>query len=250
MPKFSILTASYNNGRYIESSISSVINQSFKDWEMIIVDDCSTDDSVLKIKNIIKNDSRISLSVNDKNAGVGSAYNKALSLARGVYCGVLDGDDHLTQDAISKIVYCYELLPAIGFIWTQHNWCSQIARRVKKGISSPPVRKTIYDTEEGFIHCYSHWRTFKRELQDKIQLFDPELRCTIDKNLGYCLERVSVGAYLPLKLYNYRYYKGNMSHHSNQKEIWKKIRNRHKDAQRNESIVLPENIYSISTKIP
>lgn len=249
MNKFSILTASYNNGRYIRGAIESVMKQTDSNWEMIIVDDASTDDSIAKIKEYSNLDNRIKLLVNESNKGVGYTYNKALEAATGDLCGVLDGDDYLTNDAIKIVTYCYNLLPKIGFIWTQHNWCSSVAGRIKKGISAPPSKKNIYDTEEGFVHCYSHWRTFRKELNNSIQLFNPSLRCTIDKNLGYLLEQISNGAYLPLKLYNYRYYKGNMSHKSNQKEVWKTIRKQYKGSQRNESIVIPENIYTISSSV-
>lgn len=64
----SIVTASYNYEQYIVETIQSVINQTYTDWELIVVDDCSTDNSVEVIKSF--NDERIKLFVNEKNLGL------------------------------------------------------------------------------------------------------------------------------------------------------------------------------------
>ena len=70
-PLFSLLIANYNNGKYFEMCYKSIVNQVFERWEVIIVDDASTDDSVKIIKNIISNDKRFKFYENDRNYGCG-----------------------------------------------------------------------------------------------------------------------------------------------------------------------------------
>lgn len=69
--KFSILTAHYNNGRYLQQCYESIQKQTFQDFEWIIVDDASTDDSVVLIQNLIRHEPRAKLYLSDKNRGVG-----------------------------------------------------------------------------------------------------------------------------------------------------------------------------------
>ncbi len=89
----SIITPSYNSSRFINECIESVIAQTYGEWEMIIVDDCSTDESVELISEIISNEPRIQLIVSDKNIGAAEARNVAISQAKGRYIAFLDSDD-------------------------------------------------------------------------------------------------------------------------------------------------------------
>ncbi len=89
----SIVTPSYNSKDFIKNTIDSVISQTYTNWEMIIVDDCSKDNSVEIIKDLIKNEKRIILICLDKNIGAAMARNKALELANGNYIAFLDSDD-------------------------------------------------------------------------------------------------------------------------------------------------------------
>ena len=84
-PHVSVITPSYNSIRFIGETIVSVQNQSYENWEMIIVDDASTDESVTKIKEIIEGDSRIRLVSLKENIGAAKARNIAIQEARGRY---------------------------------------------------------------------------------------------------------------------------------------------------------------------
>lgn len=90
-PKITAFMAAYNVADYIEESISSILNQTFKDFEFIIIDDGSTDDTALVVKKF--NDSRISFIQNDGNKGIPFTRNRLLELAKGEYIAVLDSDD-------------------------------------------------------------------------------------------------------------------------------------------------------------
>jgi glycosyltransferase involved in cell wall biosynthesis len=91
--KVSIITPSHNCSAFISETIQSVLNQSFSDWEMIIVDDCSTDNSVEVIQSFVELDSRIKLIQLSENSGAAVARNRAIEAAQGRYIAFLDSDD-------------------------------------------------------------------------------------------------------------------------------------------------------------
>jgi teichuronic acid biosynthesis glycosyltransferase TuaG len=93
IPIVSIITPLYNSKEFITICCESVRNQSFKNWEHIIVDDFSTDGSKTILKNIANIDSRIVPFFLDQNVGSGIARNKAISMAKGKYIAFLDSDD-------------------------------------------------------------------------------------------------------------------------------------------------------------
>lgn len=98
----SIITPSYNSSRFISETIESVIIQTFKNWEMIIVDDCSKDNSIEIIERYQQRDNRIKLITLSKNVGAAEARNIALREAKGDYIAFLDSDDLWYPEKIEK----------------------------------------------------------------------------------------------------------------------------------------------------
>ena len=99
-PEVSIITANFNCERYIETTIHSVLAQTFTDWEMIIVDDLSTDNGPEIIKKYCKKDSRIKLITLKKNSGPAVARNTAIEMATGRFIAFLDSDDQWTTNKL------------------------------------------------------------------------------------------------------------------------------------------------------
>ena len=89
----SIITPNYNCGRFIAQTIESVLAQTYTNWEMLIVDDCSTNDSVQIAEKYAAKDSRIKLIQNERNSGAAVSRNKAIELAQGEFIAFLDSDD-------------------------------------------------------------------------------------------------------------------------------------------------------------
>ncbi|MCB0376731.1 MAG: glycosyltransferase family 2 protein, partial [Sinomicrobium sp.] len=89
----SIITPVYNSGRFLEQSITSVLNQTYQNWELRIVDDCSEDNSRQIISRYADADNRIKPLFLNKNSGAGPARNKAIELAEGAVIAFLDSDD-------------------------------------------------------------------------------------------------------------------------------------------------------------
>lgn len=98
----SVITPSYNSEKFIALTIESVLSQTYKNWEMIIVDDKSKDKSNNIIEKYIRIDSRVKLIKLDKNAGVANARNIAIKEAKGNYITFLDSDDLWLPNKLEK----------------------------------------------------------------------------------------------------------------------------------------------------
>ena len=99
-PLISVLMPVYNCSKYIYNSTISILNQTFSDFELIIIDDCSTDNTVDILKKF--NDERIVLIVKQKNTGITNSLNYALDIAKGKYLARMDGDDISNIDRLKK----------------------------------------------------------------------------------------------------------------------------------------------------
>ncbi len=114
-PLVSVLMTAYNREKYIADAIESVINSTYKNWELIIVDDRSTDNTVEIAQKYAKQDSRIRIYVNDKNLGDYPNRNKAASYAHGKYLKYVDADDMLYPYGLEQLVYYMEQFPDAGY---------------------------------------------------------------------------------------------------------------------------------------
>lgn len=97
----SIIMPSWNTAQFIAESIQSVINQTYKNWELLIVDDCSTDDT----DNIVEpflTDARIKYFKNEKNSGAALTRNRAMREAKGEWIAFLDSDDLWMPEKLEK----------------------------------------------------------------------------------------------------------------------------------------------------
>jgi len=98
----SIVTPVYNSEKYLADSIGSVLNQTYSNWEHILVDDCSSDNSEAAIKSFQEKDPRIKYHRLEKNSGAGIARNKAIEIAEGNYIAFLDSDDVWHPEKLEK----------------------------------------------------------------------------------------------------------------------------------------------------
>lgn len=96
----SIIMPSYNTQQYIGASIESVLNQTYKNWELIIIDDCSTDDTITVVSNY--KDNRIHFYVNEKNIGAAESRNNALKISKGRWIAFLDSDDLWKENKLEE----------------------------------------------------------------------------------------------------------------------------------------------------
>ena len=102
MSKISIIVPVYNVGKYVEKTILSVLNQTYKDFELIIIDDGSTDESGEICDRLTCNDNRVKV-IHQKNAGVSVARNVGMAEATGEWITFLDGDDYLDENYLDEM---------------------------------------------------------------------------------------------------------------------------------------------------
>lgn len=100
----SIITPSFNSEKFISETIASVQNQTYSNWEMIIVDDCSKDKTVEIVEQIIKSDNRIKLIKLEKNSGPAIARNTGINAVSGKFMTFLDADDIWFPDFIENSI--------------------------------------------------------------------------------------------------------------------------------------------------
>jgi glycosyltransferase involved in cell wall biosynthesis len=102
----SIIMPAYNCSEYIGITIDSVIAQTYKNWEIIIIDDCSSDNTEEVVKEYISKDPRIIYHKLDENSGAAVARNRAIDLAEGKYMAFLDSDDVWFPEKLTKQISC------------------------------------------------------------------------------------------------------------------------------------------------
>lgn len=117
-PLVSILMTAFNRENYISEAIESVLASEFRDFELIIVDDSSTDNTVSIAKSFMKSDDRIKVFINENNLGDYFNRNKAASYARGKYLKYVDSDDMIYPHGLGVLVRAMEQFPdaAVGII--------------------------------------------------------------------------------------------------------------------------------------
>lgn len=115
---FSIIVPFFNEENRLTHSIKSVINQAFKNWEIIAINDASNDQSLEIIQNFAKDDKRINVINLFQNRGIGYCRNIALKKAKGDYILFLDADDYFSKNALEKLSIAVEKKPKIEvFLW-------------------------------------------------------------------------------------------------------------------------------------
>lgn len=101
-PDISVIMSVYNGETYLEEAVESIINQTFKNWELIIINDCSTDSTGEILDNISLKDERIKVHTNEVNLRLPASLNKAVSLSSGKYIARMDADDISLPDRLEK----------------------------------------------------------------------------------------------------------------------------------------------------
>ena len=207
--KFSVLIANYNNARYVKTALDSVINQTYCNWEIILVDDGSTDNFHEIIEDYI-NEERILIFSNKENIGCGFTKHRCAQLASGEIFGYLDPDDKLDENALQIMVDAHLNSPEASIIYSTHFVCDEnlIADRVAEYVKELPGDTPYLLLNDGRIH---HFVSFKKSCYQKTSGIDPNLKKAVDQDLYYKLEEVGKVKHIPQPLYYYRIHRGGIS---------------------------------------
>lgn len=180
-PLVSIIMGAYNCETTLRNCINSIIMQTYENWEFIICDDCSTDNTLEIIKEYQKIDSRISVIQNEKNLRLAASLNKCLEVAKGKYIARMDADDESLPERIEKQVEFLENNKEIDVVG-----CNRIIfdddgeKGVRKSIEKPDrnvlikntpfahptimMKKEVYDRLGGYVSNKATMRAEDLEL--------------------------------------------------------------------------------------
>lgn len=203
--------ANYNNGEFIEVAIKSVLSQTYRNWELIIIDDASTDNSVQNIQSFL-HDTRIKLFINKTNRGVGYSKKKGCRYASNDILGILDADDKLDKNALEILAKQYKEHPEYGFIYTNMWICDSELKNCKHNRNLRPIT----DKSSIFNPIIFHFRTFRKNDYLKTSGYDPYLKAGVDKDIIYKLEEVTNFKFINKPLYYYRQHEKGISQYKNE----------------------------------
>jgi glycosyltransferase involved in cell wall biosynthesis len=160
----SIITPCYNSIKYIDQTIKSVLIQTYQNWEMIVVDDCSTDGSYEKVLEYAVKDSRIKAYRMEKNGGAALARNKAIEYSNGNYLAFLDSDDLWYPEKIEKqLKFMIENESDFCFTEYEHIDDKNVSLAIAKVIEKLTYKKML-------LHCFTGCSTvmYRQNVNNKI----------------------------------------------------------------------------------
>ena len=143
----SIIMPNYNSEKYVEETINSVLSQTYQNWELLFVDDCSTDKSLELVRAF--NDERIKIFQNETNSGAAASRNYALREAKGKWIAFLDSDDLWMPEKLSKQL---EFMAENNYDFTCTHYSAENDDSGSSVVFAP--KKDIYTYKEILKHCY------------------------------------------------------------------------------------------------
>ena len=188
--KISIITASYNYENYIKETIESVIEQTYQDWEMIVVDDGSSDNSLAVIDSYCKKDSRIKLFTHENNINKGLKDTLLLGLekAQGDWVVFLESDDYISPDYLEKKLSVIEKHPDVNIIINDVNLLGEHSKTLTKHFKQ--INKALKKDNQPVdlsrpLMKKNHIVTFSIVMMKKILLENIDFECPIKPLLDY-----------------------------------------------------------------
>ena len=200
-PLFSILIANYNNGDFLIDAIESVYSQTYANWEIIIVDDSSTDKSK-DIYQELSGDPRIHIFYNDMNMGCAFTKHKLVLNANGDYCGYLDPDDVILPHAIEVTMRALMASPEMVLSFSRHYVCDEQLNIVRE--SRPLVLKDDESYFEHHDYQAEVFAGFRKDAYFKSGGLDVNNLAGVDADLYFRLEEQGKIAVIDEFTYKYR----------------------------------------------
>jgi glycosyltransferase involved in cell wall biosynthesis len=208
-PLFSVLIANYNNGRYLETCIQSIFSQTYSHWEVVIVDDGSTDDSDNVYKKY-RHHSQLRIFKNHENKGCGYTKRKCVEYAKGEICGFVDADDALSPDALEMMVKGHLDNPEASIVYSTHYICDENLQlqEIADYVGQIPAGRRSMTLFSPTISAFATFKMEKYAMTEGISEIYPK---AVDKDLYFKLEETGPVVFIDQPLYLYRHHSGSIS---------------------------------------
>lgn len=207
MPAVSIIVTLYNRARWVEAAARSVLAQTDKDLELLIVDDGSTDGSLGIARRLAREDPRVRVFA-EPHRGVVGTLKRAHELTNGEFIGWVDSDDLLVTDAVEKCRAVLGAQPRVGLVYTDHVEIDEAGAFIREGTRSkiPYSRDALLTDLMTF-----QFRLLRRSVFDACGGIDESFTAAPDYDFCLRASEVTEFAYLPEPLYCYRMHEGSIS---------------------------------------
>lgn len=212
--KFSVLIANYNNGKFFKECYDSIIAQDYKNWEAIILDDASTDDSLEVIKKITGNDERFKIYRNEENSGVGITKSKLIELAEGDICGFVDPDDAITPNALSSSIKIFQKQQDVVLTYSKFAKCDENL----KILEVPKIAQQVINNSMFFFNCpvnIVHFVCFRKGVYNQTEKMNTEMKIAEDQDLYLKMYEKGKVKFINETNYLYRLHSGGISQNDN-----------------------------------
>ena len=205
MPKISVILPVYNGAQYLKDSIESILNQTYSNFELIIVDDCSTDNSSEIAKSYANIDSRVAYFCNEQNLKLPASLNLGFAKATGTYWTWTSCDNLYFNNAFEVMAAELDNDSSIGLVYADRESIDETGKVIGY-ISAGLPDDLIIENVIGACFLY------RKDIALKVGLYDSN--CFLCEDYEYWLR---VGLYTKLKkiqkcLYKYRYHKDSLSY--------------------------------------
>ena len=182
----SIIITVYNCENYIDDAIQSILNQTYTNWELIIVDDGSTDNTLKIISESKHADRRISVIENKSNLGISKSNNIGLSIAKGKFYAKLDADDLMLEHRLEKQVEFLNEHKDVSMISCQGFFINskgkKIGTQVMPGFTELKHTKERLDKDILIACAHTGFMTYLNKIKD-VGGYNEEISCTVDIDL-------------------------------------------------------------------
>ena len=203
MPKISIVLPVYNGEKYLASSIESIINQTYQDWELIIVNDCSTDNSLIIAQNYSEQDKRIKIINNIQNFKLPQSLNVGFSSASGEYFTWTSDDNLYDRSALQVMLSYLERNDDVKMVYCDMEYIDEWDNIIG---SNAEMCKNIY-----ICNCVGACFLYKNEILDEIGQYDNEKFLIEDYDYWLRISSKYDIQRIPQCLYKYRYHSESMT---------------------------------------
>lgn len=209
-PLFSVLIANYNNGQYLEECLQSVYKQTYTNWEIVIVDDGSTDEISQTIYQKIENHPKIRVFKNKENKGCGYTKAQCVDNAIGEFCGFLDPDDTLVPEAIELLMLEHLNFKSASLIYSTHFICDEhlSVKSIAQYVGQIPRGESQLTYQGPKISAFA---IFKKENYLKTEGINTKLTKAVDQDLYYKIEETGDLKFVNKPLYFYRQHRNSIS---------------------------------------